>query len=112
MLKLLFANAAVDGVVFHARLGSGEQPTEGLHREGRVGAQSEFYRAKDYAKSMRSAWLTHVMPVARYEHIERDDKDRTSELKLVTLGVSLLFSENRSKLPRKDQLRAQYTVEF
>lgn len=101
------------------------------------GAQGEYYRAKDgtvwsnafyvqgyWAFPVKKRWLTHVMPVARYEHIDRDDDNRASELRLITLGGGLLFNENRSKLqfnwlkdvrsdsPRKHELRAQYTVEF
>jgi len=101
------------------------------------GAQGEFYRAKDgsvwssafyvqgyWAKPVRKSWLTHVMPVARYEYIDRDDDNRNSELSQVTLGFGLLFGENRSKFqlnwlkdvrsdsPRKDELRAQFQVEF
>lgn len=101
------------------------------------GGFSELYRAKDgdvwstaftaqayWAKPVKKAWLTHVMPVARYEYIDREDDNRASELSLVTVGVGLLFNENKSKLqfnwlkdirsssPRKDELRAQYTVEF
>lgn len=101
------------------------------------GAQTEFYRAKDgeiwsnafyvagfWAKRVRSDWLTHVQPVARYEYIDRNDDNPLDGLRLVTLGISLLFQEQRAKLqinwltdvrrtnPRTDELRAQYTVEF
>lgn len=101
------------------------------------GAQTEYYRAKDgeiwsdafyvaafWAKPVSSAWLTHVQPVARYEYIDRSHDNPLNELRVVTLGVSLLFQEQRAKLqmnwltdvrrnsPRKDELRAQYTVEF
>jgi quercetin dioxygenase-like cupin family protein len=101
------------------------------------GAQGEFYRAKDgdvwssafyvqayWAFPVKKAWLTHLMPTARYEHVGRSDGSRTNELRLLTLGGGLLFNENRSKLlfnwlkdvrsdsPRKHELRAQYTVEF
>jgi hypothetical protein len=101
------------------------------------GAQTEYYRAKDgeiwsdafyvaafWAKPVSSDWLTHVQPVARYEYIDRSHNNPLDELRLVTLGVSLLFHEQRAKLqmnwltdvrrhsPRKDELRAQYTVEF
>jgi hypothetical protein len=65
-----------------------------------------------------------VQPVARYEYIDRSHDNPLDELRVVTLGVSLLFQEQRAKLqmnwltdvrrnsPRKDELRAQYTVEF
>jgi hypothetical protein len=101
------------------------------------GAQGEFYRAKTlgvwsdafyvagfWALPVRKGWLTHIQPVGRYEHIDRDDNDPALELRLLTVGLSVLFSENRSKLqvnwltdvrrdsPRKDEIRAQYQVEF
>lgn len=101
------------------------------------GAQGEFYRAKDgtiwstafyvqgyWAKPVKKSWLTHVMPVARYEQIDQDNDDPARELRLITVGVGLLLNEHKSKLqfnwlkdvrsnsPRKDELRAQYTVEF
>lgn len=101
------------------------------------GAQAEVYRAKDgdvwsnafyasafWATRVTNGWLTHVQPVARYEHIDRTDDGPLDELRLLTLGTSLLFLEQRSKLqinwltdvrrdhPRKDEVRAQYTVEF
>lgn len=101
------------------------------------GAQGELYRAKDgsvwstafyvqayWAFPLKKGLLTHLMPVARYEHIERDDHNRGAELRLVTLGGGLLFNENKSKLqlnwlkdvrddsPRKSELRVQYLVEF
>jgi hypothetical protein len=62
--------------------------------------------------------------MARYEFIDRSDENPTLELRLVTLGVGLLFKEYKSKLqlnwlrdvrrdrPRPDELRAQYSVEF
>jgi hypothetical protein len=101
------------------------------------GAQAEYYRAKDgeiwgdafyvaafWAKPVSSDWLTHVQPVARYESIDRSHHNPVDELRLVTVGVSLLFQELRAKLqmnwlsdvrrnsPRKNELRTQYTVEF
>jgi hypothetical protein len=101
------------------------------------GAQAEYYRAKDgaiwsdafyvaafWAKPVSSDWLTHVQPVARYEYIDRSHHNPVDELRMVTFGVSLLFQELRAKLqmnwltdvrrnsPRKNELRAQYTVEF
>ena len=101
------------------------------------GAQAEYYRAKDgeiwsnafyvaafWARRVTSDWLTHVQPVVRYEHVDRTDDAPGAELRLVTLGTSLLFVEQRAKLqinwltdvrrngPRKDEFRAQYTVEF
>lgn len=101
------------------------------------GAQAEYYRAKDgqiwsdafyvaafWAHPVSSDWLTHVQPVARYEYIDRSHHNPVDELRLVTFGVSLLFQEQRAKLqmnwltdvrrnsPRKNELRAQYTVEF
>lgn len=102
-----------------------------------TGAQAEYYRAKDgdiwshafyvagfWATPVEAGWLTHVQPVARYEYIDRADASPPDQLRLVTLGTSLLFAEQRAKLqvnwladvhpdrPRKNELRAQYTVEF
>lgn len=101
------------------------------------GAQAEYYRAKDglvwsdgyyvagfWAVPLKDTWLTHVQPVARYEHLDRDDHDRTRELRLLTLGFSLLLDGNNAKLQfnwlrdlrsdrlRKDELRTQASVEF
>ena len=101
------------------------------------GAQGELYRAKDgevwstafyveayWAFPAKKGLLTHLMPMARYEHIERDDRDRASELRLITLGGALLLDGYRSKLqfnwlkdvrdsaPRKSEFRAQYLVAF
>ena len=102
-----------------------------------TGAQGEFYRAKEgpvwstafylagyRALPLKAKVLTHVQPVFRYESIDRSDGDPALELRLVTLGVSLLFEEHRSKLqlnwlkdvrgdgPRPDEVRAQYSIEF
>ena len=101
------------------------------------GAQGEYYRAKDgsvtsdafyvqtyWAVPVKASWMTHVMPVARFESIERDDDSVAGELRVITLGGGLLFRENKAKLlfnwltdiregnPRKDEFRAQYQVEF
>jgi len=100
------------------------------------GLQAEFYRARDgdvrssafytaafWAFPTERAWLTHVQPVLRYEHIDRSDRSRADELRLFTSGVSVLFQEHQSKLQvnylwdvhtngRKNELRAQYQVEF
>ncbi len=100
------------------------------------GLQAEFYRASDgdvrssafytaafWAFATERAWLTHVQPVFRYEHIDRSDRSRADELRLFTSGVSVLFHEHQSKLQfnylwdvhtkgRKNELRAQYQVEF
>jgi hypothetical protein len=100
------------------------------------GFQSEFYRAQDgslwssayyvagfWAFPLRRSWMTHVQPVLRYEHIGRSDRDRNQELRLLTFGFSLLFSEHRSKFQvnylkdlhsgaLRDELRAQYQVAF
>jgi len=101
------------------------------------GAQAEFYRAKTldvwsdafyvagfWALPAKRGWLTHLQPVARYEHIDRADNDPLLELRLLTVGLSVMLNENRSKLqvnwltdvrrdsPRKDEIRAQYQVEF
>lgn len=100
------------------------------------GFQSEFYRAQDgniwssafyvasyWAFPMQKEWLTHIQPVFRYEHIGRSDRDALRELRLATFGVSFLFAEHRSKFQvnylkdlhtgaRRDELRAQYQVEF
>jgi len=102
-----------------------------------TGVQTEFYRAKDadnwssafyvsgfWARRLDAGWLTHIQPVARYEHIDSDDADPAKELRLLTLGFALHFDGNLAKLqfnylndlrsggPRKDELRAQYQVEF
>ena len=74
------------------------------------GAQAEYFRAKDgeiwshafyvssfWAKRVTSDWLTHVQPVARYEYVDRTDDSARDELRLVTLGASLLFMEQRAK---------------
>jgi len=95
------------------------------------GLQAEFYRASDgdvrssafytaayWAFATERAWLTHVQPVFRYEHIDRSDRSRANELRLFTSGVSVLFHEHQSKLQfnylwdvhtngRKNELRAQ-----
>jgi hypothetical protein len=100
------------------------------------GFQSEFYRAQDgsiwssavyvasfWAFPIHKDWLTHIQPVFRYEHVGRSDRDALRELRLATFGVSFLFAEQRSKFQinylkdlhtgaRKDELRAQYQVEF
>ena len=100
------------------------------------GLQAEFYRASDgdvrssafytaafWAFATERAWLTHVQPVFRYEHIDRSDRSRGDELRPFTSGVSVLFHEHQSKLQfnylwdvhtkgRKNELRAQYQVEF
>jgi len=100
------------------------------------GFQSEFYRAQDgniwssafyvasfWAFPMEKEWLTHIQPVFRYEHVGRSDRDALRELRLATFGVSFLFAEHRSKFQvnylkdlhtgaRRDELRAQYQVEF
>lgn len=102
-----------------------------------TGFQSEFYRARDanvwssafysgayWAIPTQKSWLTHFQPVIRYEHIDQTDPDRLRELRLLTFGFSLLFNEHRSKCQvnylkdlqpgdaRKDEMRAQYQVEF
>lgn len=100
------------------------------------GFQSEFYRARDdnilssayylsgyWAFPISNSWMTHFQPVIRYEQIDRGDRDRLKELQLLTFGFSLLFSEHQSKFQvnylkdlltgsQKDELRAQYQVEF
>lgn len=100
------------------------------------GLQSEFYRAKDgnlwssafyvsgsWAFPVKSQLLTHLQPVIHYEHIAREDNLESEELRLLTLGMSFMLDEHRSKFQinflkdlhtgtRKDELRAQYQVEF
>lgn len=100
------------------------------------GLQAEFYRARDadvrssafytvafWTFATKHAWLPHVQPVFRYEHIARSDRSRADELRLFTSGVSVLFHEHKSKLQvnylwdvhtngRKNELRAQDQVEF
>ena len=41
--------------------------------------------------------MTHFQPVVRYEHVGRNDLDRLNELQLLTVGLSLLLDEHRSK---------------
>ncbi len=102
------------------------------------GFQSEFYRAQDadvwssafytagyWAFPTRQSRLSHLQPVVRYEQIDRTDQDPVRELRLLTFGLSLLFNEHRSKfqvnflkdlqsggIVKKDEIRAQYQVEF
>jgi len=100
------------------------------------GFQTEFYRAQDgailssafytaayWALPVDAGWMTHWQPVARYEFVGRSNRDPFEELRLLTLGFNVLFSEHRSKFQvnylkdlhtgaRKDELRAQYVVEF
>jgi hypothetical protein len=82
-----------------------------------------YYAAAFWARPTSRAGLTHIQPVLRYEHIDRSDHDRMQELRLMTAGVGLLFDEHRSKLQinflkdlqtggMKDEIRAQYQVEF
>jgi hypothetical protein len=105
--------------------------------DNQTGAQGELYRAKEgsvwssafylegyWAVPLKAKLLTHIQPVARYEFIDRSDENPTLELRLVTVGVGLLFKEYKSKLqlnwlkdvrrnsPRPDELRAQYSIEF
>jgi hypothetical protein len=105
--------------------------------DNQTGAQGELYRAKEgsvwssafylegyWAVPLEAKLLTHIQPVARYEFIDRSDENPTLELRLVTVGVGLLFKEYKSKLqlnwlkdvrsnsPRPDELRAQYSIEF
>jgi hypothetical protein len=57
-----------------------------------------FYVSGYWAYPIKSGWFTHIQPVARYESINRDDNDRTRELKLGTLGFSLFLADYKSKL--------------
>jgi hypothetical protein len=101
-----------------------------------TGFQTEFYRARDasvwssayyvggfWAFPTDKRWLTHLQPVLRYERIDSGDGDREKELGLLTFGFGLLFDQHRSKFQvnylkdlrtdaRKDEVRAQYQVEF
>ncbi|MGH7493648.1 MAG: porin [bacterium] len=100
------------------------------------GIQSEFYRAQDgnlwssayyfagyRAFRMNRTWPTHLQPVIRYEQIDRSDRNKFEELRLLTLGLSLMLDEHRSKFQinflkdlhtgtRRDEVRAQYQIEF
>lgn len=100
------------------------------------GFQAEFFRAKDallwssayYVSGYRAfrtgrPLLSHLQPVLRYEQIGRSDRDVVRQVRLVTFGLSLLFDEHHSKLQfnylkdlqtgsLKDQVRAQYQIEF
>ncbi len=121
------ANPAVDRRRYNAELKLGTNLS---------GFQSEFYRAKDsalyssafylagfWALPLQNRWLTHFQPVVRYEHIDRSDLNPLQELRLATFGFSLMFADHRSKFQlnylkdfhtgaRRDELRAQYQVEF
>lgn len=101
-----------------------------------TGFQSELYRAKDgdvwssafyvegfWAIPVNWSWMTHVQPALRYEHIGRTDHDAGSELSLLTAGLNFMFDRHRSKFQlnylkdlhtgkKKDEIRAQYQVEF
>jgi hypothetical protein len=132
---------SLGGATLHGRGGAEQFEKRRYNAEFKLGSnltgiQSEFFRAQDepvwssayyvagfYAFPTRKSWLTHVQPVLRYEQIDRSDRLRESELRLVTFGFSLLFSEHRSKFQvnylkdlhtgsLKDELRAQYQVEF
>ena len=121
--------------------GGGEVERRRYNAEFKLGSnlsgfQSEFYRAQDapiwssayylaafHAFPTRKPWLTHLQPVLRYEQIDRSNRVKQDELRLLTVGVSLLFNEHRSKLQvnylkdlltgsLKDELRAQYQIEF
>lgn len=123
------------------RIGSNELERDRYNVEFKLGSnlsgfQSEFYRAQDgnlwssayYLASYRTftmsrAWLTHLQPVIRYEQINRNDGNKFEELRLLTLGLSLMLDEHRSKFQinfskdlhtatRRDQIRAQYQAEF
>jgi hypothetical protein len=98
------------------------------------GFQSEFYRAQDgnlwssayylsgyRAFPMKRTWLTHLQPVLRYEQIDRNDGNKLEELRLLTLGLSFMLDEHRSKFQinflkdlhtgtRRDEIRAQYQI--
>lgn len=101
-----------------------------------TGFQSEFFRAQDasvwssayylgafWAIPTHKPWLTHFQPVLRYEQIDRSDRRAVDELKVLTFGLSLMFSEHRAKFQvnylkdlhtgsLKDELRAQYVIEY
>lgn len=100
-----------------------------------TGAQAEFFRARDgavwsSAYYASAYWLARaaadgfgVQPALRYEQIDRGDRNRAQERRLVTFGVNLLLPGHQSKLQVNylkdlhtagvnDELRAQYQVEF
>lgn len=132
---------SLGGATLQGRAGSNEDDRIRYNGELKLGSnlygfQIEFYRAKDvsvwssafyvsgyWALPMKSQLLTHLQPVIRYEHIDREDNDELEELRLLTLGLSFMLDEHRSKFQinflkdlhtgtRKDELRAQYQVEF
>ena len=129
------------GAALQGRAGSNEDDRIRYNGELKLGSnlsgfQSEFYRAKDasvwssafyvsgyWALPVASQFLTHVQPVIRYEHIAREDNLELEELRLLTFCISFMLDEHRSKFEinflkdlhtgtRKDELRAQYQVEF
>ena len=132
---------SLGAATLQGRAGAGQLERRRYNAEFKLGSnlsgfQSEFYRAQDapiwssayylaafHAFPTRKPWLTHVQPVVRYEQIDRTDRLKENELRLLTFGFSLLFSEHRSKFQvnylkdlhtgsLKDELRAQYQVEF
>jgi hypothetical protein len=136
--RLTIGAATMQGVTGPQELARRRYNVEAKYGSTNIrGAQGEFYRAKDgsvwsnafyvqtyWAVPVKASFLTHVMPVARFENIDRDDDNVASELRVLTLGGGLLLKENRAKLlfnwltdiregnPRKDEFRAQYQVEF
>lgn len=134
--KVTFGLAALSGENGPARTVRDRYNAEFRWGTHLTGLQSEFYRARD--ASVRSSayyvagyWaipthrplLTYIQPVARYEFIGRSDRDPLQERCLVTFGAGFLFTEQRSKFQinyvkdvrnpaRRDELRAQYQIEF
>lgn len=121
--------AELDRVRYQAEMRYGKNLSQG--------ATAEYYRAKDgavwsdgfyaagyWAFPVKSSWLTHIQPVARYEYIDRDDGDRLRELSLGTVGFSLFLNDYKAKLQfnylrdlrsdrlRKDEVRTLFSVEF
>lgn len=133
---LSFGVSTLQGRAGAARLDRERYNAEFKLGSNLTGFQSEFFRAQDaavwstayylgghWAFPTRKSWLTHFQPVLRYEQIDRSDRKALDELRLLTFGFSLLFSEHRAKFQvnylkdlhtgsRRDELRAQYQVEF
>lgn len=132
---------SLGGATLQGEVGSERRQRDRYNVEFKLGSnisggQSEFYRAKDgnvwssafYIAAYRAfpvgvSWMTHLQPVVRYEHIDRNDNGELDELRLLTVGLSLILSEHHSKLQlnylkdlhtgtRRDEVRAQYQVEF
>lgn len=134
---------SLGAATMQAKVGTDYQERRRYNLEAKYGAdnqtglQGELFRAKEgavwstafylsgfWALPLKGSVFTHLQPVARYEQIDRSDDNPALELRLVTVGLGLLFKEYKSKLqlnwlkdvrsdsPRPDELRAQVAIEF